>query len=348
MIRQVVRVLCLALPLMAATAGDLQAQGQAQPQAQDQTRATASHEALRQGRTYTQWLYAGQVDRLWPHFGPNLKSHFVDRKGLQAFAAKIESELGRETELVAERTLPWFGNTIYNRTAKFSHFAKPVWIRWRVTPTGRIEGFLVTPVPATAPSRYLDYRTKTSLRLPFEGKWFVLWGGRSMFDNYHAVSVAQRFADDFVVVRDGSTHSGSPTSNSSYYCFGKPVLAPAGGAVVAAEDGIADNAPGHMNDKQPLGNHVIIDHGNGEYSFLAHLQRGSVQVRPGMPVKAGDRLGRCGNSGNSSEPHLHYHLQTTPRFEYGEALPAQFLDYRADGREVSRGEPVRGQTVERQ
>lgn len=333
MIRRTVRLLCLALPLAAIAAGNLPAQ------------ETGSTQATRQGRTYTQWLYDGKVDRLWPLLGPELRSHFVDRKGLRGFIAQIETELGRETELVAERTQPWLGNTIYNRTAKFSRFPRPVWVRWSIKPSGRVQGLLVREVPETAPSRFLDYRTKTSLRLPFKGKWLVLWGGRSIFENYHAISREQRFAYDFLIVRDGRTHSGNPASNESYYCFGKPILAPAGGTVVAAGDGIAENVPGHMNAKQPLGNHVIIDHGNSEYSFFAHLQRGSVQVEPGTPVKAGDELGRCGNSGHASEPHLHYHLQTTPVFEKGEALPAQFLDYRADGESVSRGEPIRGQTV---
>lgn len=336
MIRRTVRILCLALPVAAIAAGDLPAQ------------EAGTTQATRQGRIYTQWLYDGQVDRLWPLLGPELRSSFVDRKGMRAFIGKIEKELGRETGLVAERTLPWLGNTIYNRTAKFSRFSGPVWVRWSIKPSGRVQGLLVRDVPKTAPSRFLDYRTKTSLHLPFEGKWLVLWGGRSIFENYHAISREQRFAYDFLIVRDGRTHSGNPASNENYYCFGKPIFATAGGAVVATENGIAENAPGHMNAKQPLGNHVIIDHGDGEYSFFAHLQRGSVQVEPGMHVKVGDELGRCGNSGNSSEPHLHYHLQTTPVFEKGEALLAQFLDYRADGEKVPRGEPTRGQTVARQ
>jgi murein DD-endopeptidase MepM/ murein hydrolase activator NlpD len=90
---------------------------------------------------------------------------------------------------------------------------------------------------------------------------------------------------------------------------------------------------------------VILDHGNGEFSLLAHLRRGSVAVRPGATVAAGQKLGECGNSGNTSEPHLHYHLQNTAVFGRAEGLPAQFMVYTADGRPVTRGEPVRGQTI---
>ncbi len=126
----------------------------------------------------------------------------------------------------------------------------------------------------------------------------------------------------------------------------RPIRAPGSGTVVAAVDGVDDNQPVTMNPSQPLGNHVIVDHGNGEYSFLAHFKKGSVKVETGSRVGSGDLLGLCGNSGNSSEPHLHYHLQTTADFGQGEGLPVQFRSFLADGEAVSRGEPVRGQTVE--
>ena len=113
----------------------------------------------------------------------------------------------------------------------------------------------------------------------------------------------------------------------------------------AAEDEIEDNAPGVMNPRRPLGNHVILDHRNGEFSVLAHLHQGSLTVKTGDRVKAGQVLGTCGNSGNSSEPHLHYHLQNSPEFKTGAGLPAQFVDYSADGQSVDRGEPTRGQFI---
>ena len=100
-----------------------------------------------------------------------------------------------------------------------------------------------------------------------------------------------------------------------------------------------------MDRANPVGNHVVIDHG-GEFSFLAHLRQGSVSVKAGDRVSAGQPLGRCGNSGNTTMPHLHYHLQTTAVFAQGAGLPAQFNDYRADGQRVARGEPQRGEHLE--
>src|SRR5690606_3473284 len=131
---------------------------------------------------------------------------------------------------------------------------------------------LVEPGQEAAPSDFLDYTTRTPLRLPFSDTWFVYWGGRSVPENYHAASIDQRFAYDLLIVREGRTFAGDPATNESYFCFGTPVLAPADGLIVSVEDGVADNTPGEMNEQQVLGNHVVVDHGSGEFSFLAHLQ----------------------------------------------------------------------------
>jgi len=104
--------------------------------------------------------------------------------------------------------------------------------------------------------------------------------------------------------------------------------------------------PGQMDAEHVFGNHVVIDLGDGEYVVLAHLIRGSVAVKPGDRVAAGQAIALCGNSGHSSEPHLHVHLQTSPTLDDGEGLPMPFIDYRADGAPIARGEPVRGQTIE--
>lgn len=190
-----------------------------------------------------------------------------------------------------------------------------------------------------------DYETRTTLRLPFDGEWWVFWGGRSREENYHRASALQRYAYDFVVRRDGSTHRGDGSRNQDYWCQGEPVLAPAAGTVVVAEDGVSENVPGEMNADEKLGNHVVIDHGNGEFSLFAHLQTGSVAVATGEAVEPGTPVGTCGNSGNSSEPHLHYQLQSGPDFFTSKSVPAPFHDYLADGEPVEAGEPRRGQAV---
>ncbi|NEW09210.1 M23 family metallopeptidase [Paenibacillus sp. SYP-B3998] len=104
------------------------------------------------------------------------------------------------------------------------------------------------------------------------------------------------------------------------------MLAPADGTVIEVVSDIADNSPvGTMNAKQPAGNRVVIDHGNGEYSLLlAHLKMGSAKVQKGAIVKKGDLVGLCGNSGNSSEAHIHFQVSNNPTLDLGKALPVRY------------------------
>ena len=124
-------------------------------------------------------------------------------------------------------------------------------------------------------------------------------------------------------------------------------MAPAGGRVVAATDGVPDNSrPGVKDGPAGPGNHIVIDHGGDEFSFLAHFRVNSVAVRSGQIVKAGDVLGACGNSGKSDLPHVHYHLQNSPTYGKGLGLPAPFDGYFAAGRLVQSGEPRRGDLLQ--
>ncbi|PKV50254.1 peptidase M23-like protein [Aquimarina sp. MAR_2010_214] len=200
-------------------------------------------------------------------------------------------------------------------------------------------------LPNEADSAYLNYETKSELELPFNEEWWVFWGGRSVRENYHAALKEQRFALDIVQKVDGSTHTGKGSKNEDYYCFGKPLNAPGNGKIVEVVNDIEDNIPGVFNRDFPTGNRVIIDHENGEFSILAHFKKGSIIVSVGDTVVKGQELGKAGNSGNSSEPHLHYHLQTTADPFNGEGLPAKFLNYYADGVLIEKGEPVRNQKI---
>lgn len=305
--------------------------------------------ALAQARELTAWFYSGENDaELWARLAPPMAKAFGgDPARLPLVRQQIASQIGNEVELLNERVVPALGSPFqnYTRRARHSSFAGDIETMWTLDPAGMVQGFFVRPVASPAPSNFLDYTLKTRLRLPFDGEWFVYQGGRSVYDNYHAAAVDQRFALDIVVLKDGRDYTGDGTRNEDYHCFGLPMLASAAATVAAAEGHHPDNPPPQPGKETKLGNHVILDHGNSEFSFYAHLKQGSVRVEPGTKVKQGDVLGECGNSGNSPIPHLHYHLQNTPVFAQGEGLPAQFHDYVADGEPVSRGEPVRGQTV---
>ncbi len=168
-------------------------------------------------------------------------------------------------------------------------------------------------------------KNQTKLSLPFKGNWLVVWGGDTKELNQHHDTPNQRFAFDFVVAdQTGKTHKGDGTTNQDYYAFGKEVLAPADGVVTDVIDGVRDNVPGSMNPYSALGNAVFIQHREHEVSVLAHLKLGSIKVKAGDKVTKGRLIGLCGNSGNSSEPHLHYHLQNTPVIQDGTGIKCYF------------------------
>ncbi|MEK5240520.1 peptidoglycan DD-metalloendopeptidase family protein [Paenibacillus sp. FSL L8-0470] len=178
--------------------------------------------------------------------------------------------------------------------------------------------------------------TRTAMTLPFQGDWFVFWGGNNVLNNYHYEYESQRYAYDFVQEVNGLSYEGDPLRNESYHAFGKNVTAPADGIVTEVINDIPDNTPvGVMNEKEPPGNLVVIDHG-GEYSFLAHLKQGSVTVKKGDSVKTGDIIGKLGNSGNSSEPHLHYQVSNGADLFGSRSLHIRWKDNL---------NPLKGQTV---
>ena len=307
--------------------------------------------AIAAGDRATRLLLAGDVPALTAMLSPTFLASVGGEPGVARLVGTIRDQLGAPGAVLDNAAFFEGGITSIYRRMVFAK-APDTTIHWLVDASGAIQGGAVRSTPTPAVSERLDYQTRAKLRLPFtkarEGQWYVAWGGRDAVRNYHVTAPDQRFALDLLVLSDsGSPYRTDGKTNADHYCFGTPVLAPADGRVVAAVDGIADNAtPGVVNDAQPTGNHVVVDHGNGEFSFLAHFRQGSVAVRTGQTIAAGSELGRCGNSGRSTLPHIHYHLQDSAAFGGGKGIPAWFNGYRADGRAVARGEPVRGQRIE--
>ena len=150
--------------------------------------------------------------------------------------------------------------------------------------------------------------------------------------------IAQRFAIDWVQLReDGQTSTGDKLKNENYRCYGAEALAVADGIVVAVKDGIPQNIPGASSRAVPItletvgGNHVILDLGQGRYAFYAHLQPGSLRVKPGDRVRRGQVLGLVGNSGNSTEPHLHFHISNANSPLASEGLPYALESFEQQG-----------------
>jgi len=183
---------------------------------------------------------------------------------------------------------------------------------------------------ATAPRDTLDgYQVPVESRPtpviapPFDGGPWVAANGPGNTSGHRRTAIplggrariAQRFATDWVKLGpDGRLFHGDSTVNANWYGWGTPVLAVADGIVTETKDGIPENVPLSPRRAVPItletvgGNHVIIDLGDGNYAFYAHLQPGSVEVKVGDRVRRGQQVGLLGNTGNSDAPHLHFHM----------------------------------------
>ncbi|MEZ4297489.1 MAG: M23 family metallopeptidase [Polyangiaceae bacterium] len=158
-------------------------------------------------------------------------------------------------------------------------------------------------------------------RFPFLGKW------RVHRTHYGTRNQDQAFALD--LVPEGSIRDKK--QNSGYPCYNQPVVADAPGVIATAVDGVPENVPGEKNGYDQHGNYVVIDHGNGEFSLMAHLIPGSLKVRPGMQVQAGMELGRCGNSGLSTMPHIHWQVMTNANPSVAQGIQPRFTTYTRNG-----------------
>jgi urea transporter len=156
--------------------------------------------------------------------------------------------------------------------------------------------------------RYHNFR-QVAIGLPVFGEWFI----NQAHDGEITHRGEWRHAWDFVIMDDDAkeyTHDGNRCED--YYCYSKPVVAPAAGTVEQVVDTVEDNFIGASNLAENWGNTIVLKHANQLYSQMSHLRKGSVKVKPGDYVKKGEVIANCGNSGRSPYPHLHFQMQTTP------------------------------------
>ncbi|RBY81225.1 M23 family peptidase [Blastococcus sp. TF02-09] len=201
-----------------------------------------------------------------------------------------------------------------------------------------------------------------SLALPFRGTWLVRNSPARRLPSHGTRLFATTYAIDFVPVRGRRTATVRDWRTvldteppERFVGFGQPVLAPGAGTVVAVLDGEPDHEarrsqvallPYALTQAARIrggpaaiaGNHVVLELADGgAFVLLAHLRQGSVRVSPGRPVAEGEPLGTCGNSGNSTQPHVHLQAMDGPDAARASALPVEFRSYRILR---SRGAPV--------
>ncbi len=155
--------------------------------------------------------------------------------------------------------------------------------------------------------RFGEYQP-VKIFLPFFGEWTVTQGHNGEITHKEGWAHAWDFE---IFDSDGNKYKGSGKSPSDYYCYDKPVIAPADGWIEKARSDVEDNSIGDVDLVNNWGNTVVIRHADRLYSAVSHLKKDSVTVRPGDFVKKGDVIGKCGNSGRSPVPHLHFQLQET-------------------------------------
>jgi hypothetical protein len=208
---------------------------------------------------------------------------------------------------------------------------------------------------------------KGRLRLPLRDR-VIAWSGHDYLSHHRRWdyldprivelgfdSNAGRYSYDLIMVdASGAMRSGDPERNESWFGFGRPVVAPADGTVVGVVSDQPDDRKFDITAVKSellvvFGNRVLIEHGPGEVSLLAHLRQGSVKVKVGDRVRAGQEIAAIGASGSSLMPHLHYQLQTTAT-GHAEGLPPTFHDFlRVRGARrlaVTRGTIETGEIVE--
>src|SRR5262245_49869136 len=178
-------------------------------------------------------------------------------------------------------------------------------------------------------------------RLPFDGRWFVIQGGDTLNVNSHMAVRPQWFALDFAKVAGAGGNElarGQASKVEDFYSWGEIVRAPIAGEVVAVVNDLPDNPLGTKDIQNPAGNHVVVRVTEARFVFLAHLQKASAAVKVGQRIKVGDRLGLCGNSGNSDFPHVHMHVQDTADLKKGQGQNPTFssVDVELNGKRFSK------------
>ncbi|OIP83183.1 MAG: hypothetical protein AUK44_06000 [Porphyromonadaceae bacterium CG2_30_38_12] len=192
----------------------------------------------------------------------------------------------------------------------------------------KAENLVLTPLQLNSPEQNLyTYRNNVerlsgiyyfAINLPFIGEWTVTQAHNGKYTH----KGEWRHAFDFMITdSNNSTFRNDGYQLTDYYCYNKPIFAPADGFVELILDNIEDNIPGQVNTVNNWGNSIVIRHLNGLYSQISHLRKGTFKVQQGAFIHKGDLLAHCGNSGRSPEPHIHFQMQIFP------AIGAKTIDY---------------------
>lgn len=198
-----------------------------------------------------------------------------------------------------------------------------------------------------------NYKPQILYNLPFSGCWTVANGGINKGTSHSWSVCNQRYAYDFFIEENGKTFQGDGKSVSDYFCYGKAVLSPADGIVVEIKNLFEDTPIPEGQEvlcsaSDVRGNYIVIQHAKHEYSTIAHLKKDSFCVNVGDKVCRGQQIAYCGNSGNTSEPHIHFQVQQGKGFLFSVSLPIWFTKIINHTTSATGSHIIRGQIVENQ
>jgi murein DD-endopeptidase MepM/ murein hydrolase activator NlpD len=280
---------------------------------------------------------ASQYDSIYTSFSSDMQAALPFDK-TKEFLSNLKTQAGS----IKQRQFMKYEETYASYKTIFERALFAVNIS--VDNNSKINGFYVAPFKENNLPK-ID-RNKTKLSLPFKEEWTVIWGGDTKAMNHHVENEAQKNAFDIIITNEkGTSYKTDGKANEDYYAFGKEIIAPCDGEVVVVVDGINDNEPGKTNPMYVPGNTVIIKTANQEYLFFAHFKQHSIVVRQGQKVQQDQLLGLCGNSGNSSEPHLHFHIQNVADINNATGVKCYFENIRVNGAKKSDYSPIKGDKI---
>jgi murein DD-endopeptidase MepM/ murein hydrolase activator NlpD len=281
-----------------------------------------------------------------------------------AFQFRPDQLFGPGVKLAPGRELPANG-ALFLGHRFFSFSGKPERLRLRAVGRAAGSGASVEAtgeLPLAGPSR-------NEYLFPLAGVWFA--GAGPSLHTSHRWGVMEEFALDVVRLGEGGlSHRGDGAKRGDYFAYGAPVRAAADGTVLAVEGAIPETdadlrQPGESAEAyfgrvlqnqaeiiaggflRAIGNYVVVEHANGEFSAYAHLQPGSVQVMKGDAVKRGQPIAKLGHSGNSTEPHLHFQVTDGPDPVLSAGIPIRFtgieLPYADGPRAIQSGDVVKAE-----
>ncbi|MBN2542724.1 M23 family metallopeptidase [bacterium] len=276
-------------------------------------------------------LLKDEIDGLFAYINDNKtnKNHLVTVFGSDSFFPK--NKLTSETDMEANQSVG-----IMNQHFSFQSGCAADTLEISVFAKSLDEKFLYSSKRFSI----IKYENKQKLLFPLRGTWLVC----NNFDYFlaHRRCWSQEFAIDLIQIKSGGKMFSNIEAecNEDWVCYGQKVLAPADGVVVDIVDAVPEN-PGGLCSRLSreewkdvyknrgykaaiAGNYIVLDHENGEFSFLAHLMPESLTVDLNERVKKGQVIARIGNSGNSDAAHLHYQLMDGPDFLKAKGLPILF------------------------